>query len=330
MTNLAEQTDILIKELMKEGKPLRAEKRKAPECVVELVTPDTARRYLTANCDNRDIRETRVIAHAAALRQHEWRLTCNGIGFDTNGRLIDGQHRLCGVAVGGVSAPMVVVRGLEPEAQDVMDTNLPRRLGDALKLRKEKNWNILAAALKWSWRYDFIEATGEVHYGNLGLRPNTPQMLKYLDENPSLRECVSRVSNVANEVPVRRPLFSALWLRMSYVDEEAAGRFVNILMTGLEPGEDGELHPVGPGHPIYALRRILTQDRLRNHEKMPDYREAALISKAWNLWINGDEIGTLSWHYGPLRRQPFPIIRGPRSEEEERAMAVDDLELIDS
>lgn len=318
MTNLAAETDKLIKELLE--RPLRAmrsEKRKTPECVIELVTPETARKYVSANIANRDIRPDRVVGHAAIMRRGDWKLTSNGVSFDTNGRLIDGQHRLIAVIVSGSPAWLVVVRGLEPESQDVMDTNLPRKLSDALKLRGEKNWNVLSAALRWSWRLDFIEATGDVHYGSLGLRPNTPQMIRYLDENPAIRECVRRVSNVAHQIPVRQPLFSALWLKMSYIDEELAGVFVDMLATGLEvSGDDPEPHPIAVRNPIYSLRRVLTLDRLNHNIKMPDYREAALISKAWNLWIDGNEKQTLTWKYGPGQKEKFPIIRGPLSDQE--------------
>lgn len=323
--NLSELTDDLSATLKEQiPKALRSEKRKQAECTIELVTPTMARKYLAANDKNRDLRGKRVVNYAHMLRQNEWKLTSNGIGFDITGRLIDGQHRLAAIIVADTPGLLVVVRGLETESQDVMDTNLPRKLGDALKMRldpdgnPEKYWHLLAAALNWAWRLDFIETTGEVFYGNLGIRPDTPKLLTYLDENPALRECVHRVGGIARQVPVRQALFSALWMKMAYADEELAGKFVNALATGLElpPGET-EPQPLRPGNPIYALRRLLTQDLMRHRNiKMPDYREAALISKTWLLWIDGNQIDSLRWNYGPTQRDKFPIIRGPLQAEE--------------
>lgn len=293
---------------------LRSEKRKVPEAVVELVAPDIAKKYLVANLHNRDLRAGRVQGHANTLRRGEWRVTPNGIGFDIEGRLIDGQHRLSAIVVADIPAPLIVARGLPPEAQDVTDQNLPRRASDALKLRGEKDWFGLAAALGWLYRLDFIERTGEVHYNsrNGESRPNTPQLLTLLDKNPHIRACLARTPRVRAEVPLRTGLFAALWLKMIYADAAQADHFVNALATGAIQYE-GDAEPVSlqQGDPINALRRALTQRVLREKTKFPEYIEAALISKAWSLWIDGQTIGTLKWNYGGIHRDAFPIIRGP-------------------
>lgn len=298
-------------------KPLRSERRKFPEAVFELVDPTTAKRYLQANVHNRDLRDARVRTHAATLMREEWRATPNGIGFDTDGRLIDGQHRLSAIILADTPALLIVARGLPPEAQDVTDQGIPRKMSDALKLRGEKDWFALAAALGWLYRLDFIAQTGEVHYnaGTGAMRPNTPQLLRVLDKNPLIRTRVTRTKSVRKEIPIRTGLFAALWLKMLYAAPEHADVFVDALASGVIQYEgDEEEASLRPGDPINALRRLLMQRQIREREKYPDYVEAALISKAFILWIDGaQQVGTLAWKYGGKQREAFPIIRGPQS-----------------
>lgn len=294
-------------------KALRSERRKVFEAVAELVAPDVAKRYLAGNVHNRDLRDTRVRAHAATLLRGEWRATSNGIGFDVDGRLIDGQHRLSAIVLADIPAPLVVVRGLPPEAQDVTDQNLPRKVSDALKLRGEKDWNALAAALGWLYRLDVAEQTGEIHYNakNGNLRPGTPQLLRILDKNPMIRVRVARTKRIRQEIPIRSGLFAALWLKMMYAAPDQADVFVDALASGVIQYEgDKEPSSLQQGDPINALRRLLMQRAVREKEKYPDYIEAALISKAFIIWIDGGQVGTLAWKYGGQQREAFPIIRG--------------------
>jgi len=60
---------------------------------VEMVTPQLAEKYLEKNIENRRVREWWVNSLAGAIRRDEWILTHQGIAFDTNNRLIDGQHK---------------------------------------------------------------------------------------------------------------------------------------------------------------------------------------------------------------------------------------------
>lgn len=97
---------------------------------VQLVTPDLARSWLDHNKENRPIRQAFVERWARTMRAGKWRLTHEGIAFDTEGRLIDGQHRLLALVLAGVSVQFTVFRNVDPEARIVIGTGATRSAFD--------------------------------------------------------------------------------------------------------------------------------------------------------------------------------------------------------
>ena len=59
------------------------------------ITPDMAKKILAhRNKNNRPIRYTHLEKLSEAIEKDEWKVTNQGIAFDADGNLIDGQHRL--------------------------------------------------------------------------------------------------------------------------------------------------------------------------------------------------------------------------------------------
>lgn len=98
----------------------------------ELVTPEKAKEYLAANCVNRKIRQDRVRALTRDILGDAWKETHQGIAFDTEGKLIDGQHRLTAIVNANKAVYMDVARGVEHEAGAYVDSGIARRYTDAI------------------------------------------------------------------------------------------------------------------------------------------------------------------------------------------------------
>ena len=98
------------------------------------VTPGLAKRLLERNTRNRKISEKVVLKYVEEIRAGDWKLTPSGIGFDSSGVLIDGQHRLAAVAKSGLAAPMLITLGLPTASQEKVDRQRRRTLFDALYL----------------------------------------------------------------------------------------------------------------------------------------------------------------------------------------------------
>lgn len=94
---------------------------------LRLVTPAMAEEWLENNHpDNRKIDGKRVDGMVADILSNRWSVTHQGICFDGEGRLIDGQHRLTAVVKSKQSVLMVV--SVNPQAQltDPIDRMRPR------------------------------------------------------------------------------------------------------------------------------------------------------------------------------------------------------------
>jgi hypothetical protein len=85
---------------------------------VETITPEIATEILEKrNPRNRTISEGTVSAYATDMRNKRWTLTHQGLAFDENGDLIDGQHRLWACFQSGCSFESNVTRGIPVKQQ---------------------------------------------------------------------------------------------------------------------------------------------------------------------------------------------------------------------
>ena len=96
--------------------------------VVE-ITPEMAREMLEHNMkNNRRVSKETVMRYARIMKAGGWNLTHQGIAFDTNGELIDGQHRLNAIVQANVPVKMLVTYDVEHEQGEAftIDAGLKR------------------------------------------------------------------------------------------------------------------------------------------------------------------------------------------------------------
>ena len=102
---------------------------------VERITPEAAQRYLDNNLPcNRKLMPTNVDKFAAQMRASEWKLSTDAIGFDVEGYLVNGQHRMSAVAKTGISQEFIVVRNLPTKNTKVLDLGRRRMIHDRLAI----------------------------------------------------------------------------------------------------------------------------------------------------------------------------------------------------
>jgi hypothetical protein len=100
---------------------------------LEFITPKRANTYLNDNTNNfRPLNNNKVTNLIKVLERGDWQTTHQGVAFDINGELNDGQHRLWAISLFGDKNPdfkgvyMNVSRGLDLKAQMVIDQHAPR------------------------------------------------------------------------------------------------------------------------------------------------------------------------------------------------------------
>lgn len=98
-----------------------------------VITPEMALRWLETNDNNRPVSHLRVQQLARDMTDGVFELTHQGIAFDSDGRLIDGQHRLWAIVECKKSVPMFVCFGLDrSEVVHYIDDGRPRSMTDKL------------------------------------------------------------------------------------------------------------------------------------------------------------------------------------------------------
>ena len=129
-------------------------KKEQPHFEVMDITPDMAKKILTfRNRNNRGIKYTNLARLVQAIENGEWKVTNQGIAFDKEGNLIDGQHRLAAVLQTRKTVKMMVATNMDARIFDVVDTGTRRTAGDALDILGSSDGRTISAALKIYYAY---------------------------------------------------------------------------------------------------------------------------------------------------------------------------------
>jgi hypothetical protein len=108
-----------------------------PYSVVMEVGPEIAAQWLEGNTHNRPLRQPLVDRLARDIKAGQWRLTHQGIAFDTDGVLIDGQHRLWAIVLAATPVRLRVFFNEPIDNMKAVDTGLARSNYDVLHLSGE-------------------------------------------------------------------------------------------------------------------------------------------------------------------------------------------------
>jgi hypothetical protein len=105
----------------------------------ENINPTQAEQYLLLNKTNRPLKPTKITEWAEEMKKGKWQETHQGIAFDWDGNLIDGQNRLTAIIESKTTQRMLVTYNLDPGSFTVIDDGIARSGSDlfaVLYLRK--------------------------------------------------------------------------------------------------------------------------------------------------------------------------------------------------
>ena len=268
---------------------------------VQTVTPELAQEWLLTNTLNRPLSKGTVTQLARAIERGEWKLTHQGIAFDEQGRLVDGQHRLKAVVKAGTSVDMLVAHGVPRSAFTVMDTGRKRTGRDALALAGEAHSVHLAAALRGLQLY--LTSPDATWSGGSALVSND-QLLTILEQHPDMRESINRGMALNRAARVTVTAASIGWYVTSRerpdIDQTA---WFDGLVSGAGLAESD---------PRLILRNtMLGMAAGKRHRRKDDSREHLLYYlKAWNAWVEGRSLRLLRRSPGEkmpkITKKPHP------------------------
>lgn len=210
------------------------------------ITPDKARALLERNTLNRRANRRNVARYANDMRAGRWRLNGEAVKLSTNGRLLDGQHRLMACIEADTPFDTLLVEGLEPEAQMTMDQGVKRTIGNQFRLMGITHYTTKAAVLRhiWYWRRG-------VPLGQAGpVAPSLDDLLAEMEQWSELDAACSLGERMYRETSwgVKRSTYATWALLALTLDDVAATTFAHAVQTG---------EMLAAGDPALTLRKHL-------------------------------------------------------------------------
>lgn len=244
---------------------------------IVLITPEMAKKLVSANKKNRPHNKRRSKAFAEAMKRSEWEENGDTIRIAETGRLLDGQHRLWAIIYSGIPQRYIVVSGLKEEVFDTIDRGSTRTIGDILSMRGEKHYNALAAAARLLVVYD---KTGNPFNGNPEVSPTAREVEDFIDSSPDIKRAVEMSIHSRWIRKYMTPALAAMCRFIFWqVSIEETDDFFEQLETGVV--DDAQA-------PALLLRDRLMEDKA-SKERMSKRYAAALIFKAFALHRSGEK-----------------------------------------
>lgn len=258
----------------------------------ETITPAMALTMLERNTENRALSPYKVSDWLREMRLGVWTTTSDGIGFDTDGNLINGQHRLHALVEYGYPLDFIVCRNLSKEAFAATDTGKMRTAGDVLGIMKYTCGTQKAGIIR-----SYMNLRDGNNVRHKGANASNQAVLSFMQKNEHMVEDASYMTHhVTHRFQGLKPrnVGGLYWL---FCDANLydAREFFNMLAAGTN------LHAE---HPVFVLREKLHKDS-KKHKKNSETDHIAWAIIAWNAFRKKKDIKQII--YNPLRSYPRPI-----------------------
>lgn len=262
---------------------------------VTTITPQIAEKLLSRNTHNRNVSPTNYNKVMEAMTKGEWELNGEAIKIATDGKILDGQHRLLVAAENSLSFKTLIVYGLPNATQDTMDTGKSRSIGDVLRLNGIPAANETAGIATALVRMDKYGVKAALHGSSGGYPVTSRQVLARCQAEPEITELNGLITQV-KKLGTGAVVPGLLYYVFSGIDADDTEYFFKKLGSG-----DG----LEIGSPILALRNALIALRGERGNSNRHY-VAALFIKAWNKYRVGEQVKLLRFVSGGANPEPFP------------------------
>lgn len=249
----------------------------------ETITPDAAVAYLERVHPEHQRKFTisRAENWAMAMRGHQWMVTHQGIAFDDQGHLIDGQHRLYAIKITGLGQKMLVTRGLPVCMKngqtnytlDAIDRGNVRSVAEQLAIR----CNVANAGRVFSGCRLIVASA----IGKPMATTTTPVCALVLEKFPALK----RISkNLPSQLGLRSGYIWGALALAAKGHREIETEFADKLITG---------EMIKRGQPVFALRSFLCGNAIARggFQKMLRTRNAVLNCAL--AYLNGEKVSRI-------------------------------------
>lgn len=244
----------------------------------ETITPEKAALYLKKNKGNYRAMVSRVVArYANDMATGRWETNGEPIQFDSDGFLVNGQHRLAAIVRAGVPIMMLVVRGVDSSVFDIgrnrSFVQIARANGRVSSTTTAGAIDIIANGFR---KHGAMSPTGIYEY--------------YMRHDPDLFDEVTRMTSrgthgsmIAKKGAIVAALYSAIKLQI--ITKDSASDFCKVLNTGV--AEQGEV-----GNAAQVLRRqIVSGAQTTPYNASDGNARQNLFEQTWKAivsYVNGE------------------------------------------
>lgn len=246
-----------------------------PKASLVDVTPAQAAKWLELNMHNRPKRQRMIDAFARDMSAGNWQMTGEPIKFATDGTLLDGQNRLSAVVESGCTVPLLVVRGLDPAAQTVMDTGAKRSSSDALALLGHRNTALLASTARMA-----LTISEHGYSAIRTIQYTTTEIAAFVDEHGELAHYVAEGQFASRHLDASGTVVAYAMWRLYAIDADEAGDFFSKAIDKIG---------VTAGDPVLAMTRRFAEAR-RHRETLTLEAQLGIIFRAWNARRTGKSL----------------------------------------
>jgi hypothetical protein len=231
----------------------------------------------------------------SAIVRGAWRVNGECVVFDTDGVLIDGQHRLHAIAQSGRTVPVLVVYGVEPDAFVTFDQGKKRSGADVLSTDADfrEHAGTTAAALAWLARKE----QGQLHSTSSLVAVPNDEILERVRQYPGLIESVQRAHGELRSRLIPPGMTAFLDYMLNDIDPEAGEQFLSRVCTGIDVPRDS----------WEARLRKRLEDFAGKRTSLAQRDLLALVIKAFHGSYRGLRVpNVLVWRSGGECPEPFP------------------------
>jgi hypothetical protein len=185
-----------------------------PTGAAKLVAPE-------ANPKNRTIKTQMWRRYSRDMARGFWRLTHQGVAFDSDGALLDGQHRLLAIVNAGLGVPIVIFLNCEPESREAVDLATKRSTFDIVNLAGAAvERNVVQTSMFLAYRF----------HGENRPTSDTERVAFVRLHEEAIRWAVMAIPP---DTPMAEPAIWSVFARAWYGrDREQLGRLATIFATG--------------------------------------------------------------------------------------------------
>jgi hypothetical protein len=263
------------------------------EITKQLITPSIAKKYLEQNINNRRYSQPVLLRYTADMINNKWKQdTGECIKISKTGRILDGQHRLKAVILSNCSIYFYVATNIDDSVFDVLDTGKARNSSDCFYVAGIKASNTIPSMISY---YNLLKDNKRSGV-QINQKATNSNLLDQYYQDELFWDNIARSSNswyVAFAKILKPSMIGGFYAHFYKLNSNKAEAFMNQLCTGSEISNSI----------INLLRNKLMQDKM-SPRKMPTTLKMALIIKAWNHYINNNNVKILKFD---TVRDDFPI-----------------------